>query len=97
MEIKKIKIKNERRGSKSEPKMRYFKIPLCRNFVWKVGDYSGPKDVCQWCLRSKNGVWHIRRMLNNALNALVKEPKQVKKIIKSGVIIRVNSVLPPVI
>jgi len=36
-------------------------------------------------------------MLNNALNALVKEPKQVKKIIKSGVIIRVNSVLPPVI
>jgi len=26
------KIKIERRGPDSEPKMRYFKIPLCRNF-----------------------------------------------------------------
>jgi len=37
--------KNERRGPESEQKMRYFKIPLCRNFVWKVGDYSGQDDV----------------------------------------------------
>jgi len=59
MEIKRIKIKNERRGPKSEKKnMRYFKIPLCRNFVWKVRDYSGSDDTCQWCLRSKIGVWH---------------------------------------
>ena len=28
----KLKIKIERRGPDSEPKMRYFKIPLCRNF-----------------------------------------------------------------
>jgi len=40
-------------------KMRYFKIPLCRNFVWKVRDYSGPNDTCQWCLRSKIGVWQM--------------------------------------
>jgi len=36
-----IKIKNkikERRGPDSEPKMRHFKIPLCRNFYWKVRD-----------------------------------------------------------
>jgi len=37
----KLKIKNkERRGSDSEQKMRCFKIPLCRIFVWKVRDYS---------------------------------------------------------
>jgi len=54
----KIKIKTEREPD-SEPKMRYFKIPLCRNFVWKAGDYSGPKDVCQWCIRSKIGVWQM--------------------------------------
>jgi len=54
----KIRIKNnERRVPDSEPKMRYFKIPLCRNFVWKVGDYLGLNDACQWCLRSKIGVW----------------------------------------
>jgi len=57
------KIKNKdkkkvRRGLDSELKMRYFKIPLCRNFVWKFGDYSGLNDACQWCLRSKIGVWH---------------------------------------
>jgi len=35
MEIK-IKNKNkERRGLDSELNMRYFKIPLCRSFVWK--------------------------------------------------------------
>jgi len=28
-------MKIERRGPDSEPKMRYFKIPLCRNFYWK--------------------------------------------------------------
>jgi len=33
--------KNERRGPDSELQMRYFKIPLCRNFVWKVRDFSG--------------------------------------------------------
>jgi len=42
MNLKRIKIKDgktntkkmkiERRGPDSEPKMRYFKIPLCRNF-----------------------------------------------------------------
>jgi len=58
MGILKDKNKTERRGPESEQKMRYFKIPLCRNFVWKVGDYSGPNDACQWCLRSKIGVWH---------------------------------------
>jgi len=59
---KKIIIKNKnkkRKGPDSEPKMRYFKIPLCRNFVWKVGDYSGLNDACQWCLRSKIGVWQM--------------------------------------
>jgi len=40
-------------------KMRYFKIPLSQNFVWKVEDYSGPTDMCQWCLRSKIGVWQM--------------------------------------
>jgi len=35
--------------------MRYFKIPLCRNSVRKVSDYSGSDDTCQWCLRSKIG------------------------------------------
>jgi len=38
--------------------MRYFKIHLCRNSVRKVSDYSGSDDTCQWCLRSKTGVWH---------------------------------------
>jgi len=56
MEILKDKNKNERRGPESKQKMRYFKIPLCRNFVSKVGDYSGQNDACQWCLRSKIGV-----------------------------------------
>jgi len=39
--------------------MRYFKIPLYRNFVWKVRDYSGSNDACQWYLRSKIGVWQM--------------------------------------
>jgi len=50
-------------GPNRNQKMRYFKIPLCRNFVWKVGDYSGPDDVCQWCLRTKIGVWHFETFL----------------------------------
>jgi len=25
--------------------MRYFKIPLCRNFYWKCRDRSGPDGV----------------------------------------------------
>jgi len=25
----------------------------------KVSDYSGSDDTCQWCLRSKIGIWHI--------------------------------------
>jgi len=39
--------------------MRYFKIPLCRNFVRKASDYSGPMDTCQCHLGSKNGVWQL--------------------------------------
>jgi len=66
--IKKIKIKglikeNEKRAPLGT-KMRYFKIPLCRNFVWKVSDYSASDDTCQWCLRSKIGVWHLARTSN---------------------------------
>ena len=38
--FKKDEIKNERRGPDSEQKMRYFKIPLCWNFVQEVRDYS---------------------------------------------------------
>jgi len=38
--------------------MRYFKIPLCQNFIRKVRVYSGPSDTCPWYLRSKIGVWH---------------------------------------
>jgi len=33
-------------GPTRNQKMRYFKIPLCRNFVWKARDYSGPDDTC---------------------------------------------------
>jgi len=41
MEIKKIrKIKTEE-GPTRNQKMRYSKIPLYRNFVQKVRDYSG--------------------------------------------------------
>jgi len=54
------KIKNERRVPDLElKKMRYFKILLCRNFVRKVKDYFGLDDACQWCLRSKIGVWQL--------------------------------------
>jgi len=61
MEIKKIKIikRSREEGPNRNKKMRYFKIPLCRNFVWKIGDYFGPNDACQWCLRSKIGVWQL--------------------------------------
>jgi len=59
MEIKIKKNKKEKRVRFGTKKMRYFKIPLCRNFAWKIGDYFGPNDACQWCLRSKIGVWHI--------------------------------------
>jgi len=34
-------------------KLRYFKISLCRNFVWKVRDYSGSDDTCQRLFRLK--------------------------------------------
>jgi len=51
-----IRIKNkhkikEKRGPESEETMRYFKIPLCRIFVWKVKDYSRPSDTCECRLR----------------------------------------------
>jgi len=58
MEIENINNnkKNETRGPNSEQKMRYFKIPLCQNFVREVRDYSGLDDACKWCRRSKIGV-----------------------------------------
>ena len=56
MENKNKNKNKERRGPGSEQKMRYFKIPLCRNFVRKLGDRSGLNVACQWCLRSKIGV-----------------------------------------
>jgi len=60
MEIKIRKKKDkERRGPDSEPKMRYFKIPLCRIFHWNVRDRIGLGDMCQWYLRSKIGVWQM--------------------------------------
>jgi len=37
--------------------MRYFKTPHCRNFLWKVKEYSGSKSVWKCDLRSKIGVW----------------------------------------
>jgi len=46
--INKIKglIKENEKRAPLGTKMWYFKIPLCRNFVWKVGDYSGLNDAC---------------------------------------------------
>jgi len=57
MEIKKIKLKMREEGPNRNKKMRYFKIPLCQNFVRKVRVYSAPSDTCQCYLRSKIGVW----------------------------------------
>jgi len=58
------KMKTERRGPDSESKMRYFKIPLCRNFHWnaeidqvKWRINVGSNDTCQWQFGSKIGVW----------------------------------------
>jgi len=48
--------------------MRYFKIPLYRNFVWKVSDYSASDDTCQWCLRSKIGVWQLLFVQNDPIS-----------------------------
>ena len=48
--------KKEKRARLGTKKKRYFKIPLCRNFVQKVSDYFGLDDACLWCLRSKIGV-----------------------------------------
>jgi len=48
--------------------MRYFKIPPCRNFVRKVSDHFGSDDTCQWCLRSKIGVWHLQEMARTMIN-----------------------------
>jgi len=64
-------------------KMRYFKIPLCRNFVWKVEDYFGPKGVCQWCLKSKIGVWQwvILNKQKSSNNNLFFQNKNKKLII----------------
>jgi len=55
IKIEEIKVKIKRRGPNSEPKMRYFKIPLCRIFHWK-----SEIDPCQWHVRSKIGVWHYK-------------------------------------
>jgi len=56
----KIKLKMREEGPTwNKKKKRYFKILLCRNFVRKVRDYSGLDDTCQWCLRSKIGVWQM--------------------------------------
>jgi len=46
IEIENKNKNKERRGPDSKPNMRYFKIHICQNFVWKVGDYSGPKGEC---------------------------------------------------
>jgi len=55
-----MEFKNkERRGPDSESKMRYFKIPLCWIFYWKIRDWSESIDVCLWYLRSKIGVWQM--------------------------------------
>jgi len=43
-----LKKDKERREPDSEPKMSYFKISLCRNFVWKVIDYPASHDTCLW-------------------------------------------------
>jgi len=40
MEIKTKREQIERRGPDSESNMRYFKIPLCRNFYRNVRDRS---------------------------------------------------------
>jgi len=36
----------KKEGPTRNQKMRYFKISLCRKFIWKVRNYSGPKDTC---------------------------------------------------
>jgi len=60
----------ERREPDSEPKMRYFKIPLCRNFVWKVRDYSRSDDMCQWCRKSKIEIWHVSYRMHGSICSL---------------------------
>ena len=52
----KIKKNKERRGPDSDPKMRYFKIPLYRIFVRKVRDFSGQMTRVSGVIRSKIGV-----------------------------------------
>jgi len=56
----------ERNGPDSELIMRYFKIPLCRNFHWnaetdqvKLRMNVGSNDTCQWQFGSKIGVWQV--------------------------------------
>jgi len=39
MEMKNKNKNKWRRGPLGAKNMRYFKIPLCRNFVWKVGPF----------------------------------------------------------
>ena len=63
MKIKKIKLKMREESPNRNKKMRYFKIPLCRNFVRKVRVYSASSNTCQCHLGSKNGVRQCGRKL----------------------------------
>ena len=53
--FKRDEIKNKRRGPVSEQKMRYFKIPLSRNFARKAGDYSDRMTLVSGVLGQKLG------------------------------------------
>ena len=65
--IKKIKKTKNNKKWEEDPnqdlKMRYFKIHLCRIFYWKVWDWSGSRDTCQWYFRSEIGVWQRRNVV----------------------------------
>jgi len=83
-------MKIERRGPDSEPKMRYFKIPLCRIFTRnqrpvraKRRTNAESNDPCQWHLRSKIGVWQMSlfkflRLEIWRWNLWFDEPKRLK-------------------
>jgi len=68
MEIK-IKIKNkERRGPDSEPKMRYFKLPLCRIFHCKSEIDQGWATRVSEILGQRNGIWQLLMQQNFVQN-----------------------------
>ena len=64
MEIKgKKKIKKTREeGPNRNKKMRYFKIPLCRNFARKAGDYSDRKTRVGGVLGQKLRYDNVQRI-----------------------------------